>query len=164
MRCLPFVLWLLFLFPSALAQAAEGDLTMVSRTDMIAILQQAGITGVVDGTSDEASPWVEGKTASGINVVVDFYQCEAGVTGPERKCPSFRFKVYWDNARNIDAKAANAYNEKYVFARGFVSDDGKFLTIDYAISLAGGVARDHIVQSLNLFLLTVGDFTAMVMP
>jgi hypothetical protein len=164
MRRLPFILWLLVLVSSAPARAAEGDLTMISRTDMIAILQQAGITGVVDGTSDEASPWVEGKTASGINVVVDFYQCEAGLSGPERKCPSFRFKVYWDNARNIDAKTANAYNEKFVFARGFVSSDGKFLTIDFAMSLAGGVTRDHILQNLNLFLLTVIDFTTMVMP
>ncbi len=165
MRRLIVFLVIVLLGNDARAQVSETNLlTTVDRADMMAILRQAALDSVVDGTTDEVSPWVMGKTASGLNVVVDFFQCDAGNDGPRRKCSEFRFKVYWDNVRKIDAAAVDAYNEKYIFGRGFVSGDGKYVVVDYAMDLDGGVARDHILKNLNYFLLAVKDFSALVTP
>jgi len=156
--------FVLLAIPLAGPAAADGDITTVNRTDMMAVLTQAGLTAVSDGTTDEAGPWIMGKTDKNIFLIVDFYQCEAGVTGPQRQCSQFRYRVYWENNRNVDAKAVGAYNEKYVFGRGYVTSDGKYLYLDYAMNLDGGVTRDHLVKNLNYFLQVVDAFTAMVLP
>lgn len=163
MRRLLLALLGMFLLLVAQAKAADTFST-IDRTDMMAILQDAGLSGVTDGTTDESSPWVMGKNDKNIFVIVDFYQCATGASGPARQCGQFRYRVYWDNSRNVDAKAVNAYNERYLFGRGFISSDGKYLYIDSAMNLDGGVTRDHLLKNLSYFLLVVDSFTGMVLP
>lgn len=164
-----FVLSLLvFLLPTG-AGAAEAPSSAspvsatISRADMTAILQTAGLTEISDGTSDEAWPWIVGKTSNGLPIEVDFYRCEPG-TGPQRPCGQLRFKVTWNNLQAIDAKTVALYNEKYVFGRGVVTSDGKFVSTDYALNLDGGVTRDYLLKNLTYFMISVNDFMAMVKP
>ena len=135
----------------------------ISRTDMAALLKAAGLSDIADGTSDEAWPWMVGKTSGGLPIEVDFYRCEPG-TGPQRPCGQLRFKVTWNNRQAIDARAVTLYNEKYVFGRGVVTSDGKFVSTDYPLNLDGGVTRDYIVKNLTYFLVSVNDFMATVKP
>ena len=143
--------------------AANAIFTTISRADMTSILQTAGLTDISDGTTDEAWPWMVGKTSTGLPVEVDFYRCDAGA-GPQRPCTQLRFKITWNNLQAIDAKAVALYNEKYVFGRGVVTSDAKYVSTDYPLNLDGGVTRDYIVKNLTYFLISANDFVAMVKP
>jgi len=156
-----------FLPVPAASTPASGSATVIStigRADMMAIMQQAGMATVSDGTRDETSPWVVGSAPGGIFVEVDFFNCEAGVTGPQRQCGQFRFRVHWANSKKLDAKAVDAYNERYVFGRALASSDGKFIETTEAFNLEGGVTRDYIAKNLGYFLITVDDFINYVKP
>lgn len=146
------------------AAAAPAIIDKISRSDMIALLQQDGLTQVSDRTTDEAAPWVAGTTKDGILVVVQFYDCDAGVTGSDRACRHFTFGTTWNNTKNLDAKAVNAYNEQKVFGRGVATSDGKYVYIDYAVNLDGGVTRNYIVQNFNYYLVALNDFISIVKP
>ena len=163
-----FVLATLLLAALTPAKAADtpppNTFSTISRTDMMALMQQAGLTSVSDGTTDEASPWLLGRMANDFPVVVRLYSCEAGVTGPDRHCPYLSLSVTWNNTKNTELAAVNGYNAQKVFARGGVSADGKTVYIDYALDLEGGVTGDHVVKNIAYFLMTVNDFTTMVNP
>jgi putative sensory transduction regulator len=150
--------------PAAPAAASPAVITTIGRADMMAIMQQAGMASVSDGTRDETSPWVVGSAPGGIFVEIDFFNCEAGVTGPQRQCGQFRFRVHWANSKKLDAKAVDAYNERYVFGRALASSDGKFIETTEAFNLDGGVTRDYIAKNLGYFLITVDDFINYVKP
>ena len=150
--------------PAAPAAASPAVITTIGRADMMAIMQQAGMASVSDGTRDETSPWVVGSAPGGIFVEIDFFNCEAGVTGPQRQCGQFRFRVHWANSKKLDAKAVDAYNERYVFGRAVASSDGKFIETTEAFNLDGGVTRDYIAKNLSYFLITVDDFINYVKP
>jgi hypothetical protein len=142
---------------------ASGIISTINRTDMMVLMQQAGLTAVSDGTTDEGSPWLLGRMSNDYPVVVNFYVCADG-TGPQRQCPYLTFKVTWNNTKNTDAAAVNKYNEQKVFGRGGASTDGKFVYVDYAINLEGGVTSDYIVKNLVYFQRTVTDFATIVNP
>lgn len=149
---------------AAPAPASPAIITTIGRADMMAIMQQAGMASVSDGTRDETSPWVVGSAPGGIFVEIDFFNCEPGVTGPQRQCGQFRFRVHWANSKKLDAKAVDAYNERYVFGRALASSDGKFIETTEAFNLEGGVTRDYIAKNLGYFLITVDDFINYVKP
>jgi hypothetical protein len=150
--------------PAPAAAPAPSVFSTINRTAMMALMQQAGLTSVSDGTTDEAAPWLEGRMSNDFPVVVNFYVCEAGVTGPQRQCPYLAFKVTWNNTKNTDAAAVNKYTEQKVFSRGGVTTDGKYVYIDYSMNLEGGVTSDHIVKNLSYFMRTVTDFASIVNP
>jgi hypothetical protein len=165
MRRFAFVLATLFLALLARAEAADtapSTFDTINRTDLMALMQQAGLTSVSDSTTDEASPWLLGRMANDFPVVVRLYSCEAGVTGPQRHCPYLSFSVTWNNTKNTDLAAVNGYNAQKVFGRGGISADGKTVYIDYAVNLEGGVTSDHIVKNIAYFLIAVNDFTTSV--
>ena len=168
MRCFLCALAAILLSLPGTAGAADPPVanpisTTISRTEMTAILQTAGLTEISDGTTDEAWPWMVGKTSTGLPVEVDFYRCDAG-TGPQRPCTQLRFKVTWNNLQAIDAKTVALYNEKYVFGRGLVTSDGKFVSTDYPLNLDGGVTRDFVLKNVTYFLISVSDFMTTVKP
>jgi hypothetical protein len=144
--------------------AAPAIIRTISRADMLAVMKEAGMTALKDGTIDETGPWVEGKTASGTVVDVYFYQCEAGVAGAQRQCGQLSFRSAWTNPRAIEAKAVNVYNYGYVFGRGVISADGQQVSHDYPLNLAGGVTRDFIAQNLSYYFLSLNDFIRIVSP
>ena len=169
MRCLLCALTALGFVVLGRAGAAEAPPSTspvsatITRADMAAILQTAGLTEISDGTSDEAWPWIVGKTSGGLPIDVDFYRCEPGA-GPQRPCGQLRFKVTWNNLQAIDAKTVALYNEKYVFGRGLVTSDGKFVSTDYPLNLDGGVTRDFVLKNVTYFLISVSDFMTTVKP
>jgi hypothetical protein len=150
--------------PTPAPTAAPTIIRTVSRAEMLAVMKEAGMTALKDGTVDENGPWVEGKTANGVVVDVYFYQCEAAVAGAQRQCGQLSFRSAWTNPRAIEAKAVNVYNYSYVFGRGVISADGQQVAHDYPLNLAGGVTRDFIAQNLSYYFLSLNDFIRIVGP
>jgi hypothetical protein len=168
MRRFAFVIAALLLAMLARAEAADAPapkvFSTISRTDMIALMQQAGLTTVVDSTTDEATPWVQGRTSTDDPVVVYFFQCEANVTGPQRQCAHLNLNVFWNNTKGTDAAAVNSYNTQRVFGRGSLSADAKLITFDYAVDIEGGVTGDYIIKNIAYFLLALGEFKTITNP
>ena len=168
MRRFAFVFVTLLVVTPAYAQGADTPaptiFSTINRTDMIALMQQAGLTAVSDGTTNEESPWVQGTMSTNDTAIIYFYDCEAGVAGPQRHCAHMNFNVYWNNTKNTDAATLNSYNRLRVFGRGSLSEDGKYVTFDYAMNLEGGATGDMIVKNLAYFGLALGDFKSIVNP
>jgi Putative bacterial sensory transduction regulator len=136
--------------PAPLAAFQKG----ITRIELAAVLSSYGLT-VSDGTTKDADPWVVAKTAKGTEFYVNMFDCDGdGPTG--RRCANLQFLAQWE-LPNADLDSANAYNQKFVFGRAYLSKDGKMFMFDYSIDIKDGVSVGNLKRHVDNWLRVLDD-------
>jgi hypothetical protein len=127
----------------------------ISRVELAAVLSSYGLS-VNDATTKEADPWVVARTAKGTEFYVNMFDCDGdGPTG--RRCANLQFLAQWELPRNADLDSANAYNQKFVFGRAYLSKDGKMFMFDYSIDIKDGVSVSNLKRHVDNWLRVLDD-------
>ena len=126
------------------AEPARGT----TAAEVARILQDAGYPAKVGEAGGD--PRIDSNMA-GVDVVVDFYDCEAD------RCGSLRFTTALDLGKGTTYQAANAFNAEYRYASAYLDDEmDPFLEYDFEV-----VNTDHapyIRSQVDLWEQILGDF------
>lgn len=126
----------------------------ITRVELSAVLSSYGLS-VNDATTKETDPWVVAKTAKGTEFYVNMFDCEGD--GPAgRRCANLQFLAQWE-LRNADLDSANAYNQRFVFGRAYLSKDGRMFMFDYSIDIKDGVSVGNLKRHVDNWLRVLDD-------
>ncbi len=155
---------LLFVLTVACAQAASAKSKMfdqgITRVELIDVLSAFGMT-VKDSTTKESDPWLSATTPKGTEFYVNMYDC-AGTGADNRRCSNLQFLAQWELGKNAGLDRANAYNQKFVFGRAYLSKDGKMFMFDYSVNIKDGVTSENLKRHVDNWLRVLDDVRAML--
>lgn len=132
----------------------------VTRIELIALLSSYGLT-VKDATTKDSDPWLSARTAKGTDFYVNMYDC-AGDGAEGRRCSNLQFLAQWELTKNAGVDSANAYNQKFVFGRAYLSKDGKMFMFDYSINIKDGVSAANMKRHVDNWLRVLDDVRALL--
>jgi hypothetical protein len=155
--------------PSSLppaAQAASGKAPSgtyangITRLELTKVLTSHGMT-VRDATQNEADPWLKARTPKGVEFYINMYQC-AGEGSSGRRCTNLQFLAQWERNKNTTIEAANIYNQKFVFGRAYLSEDGKTFMFDYSVNIQDGVTAGNLRKQVDNWLRVLDDVRGLL--
>lgn len=132
----------------------------ISRLELAKVLAGHGMT-VRDATLDEKDPWLKARTPKGVEFYVNMYQCTG--TGPaRRRCSNLQFLAQWERTKRTTLETANAYNQRYVFGRAYLSQDGKTFMFDYSVNLQDGITAGNLRKHVDNWLRVLDDVRSLL--
>jgi hypothetical protein len=148
------------------AQAASGKAPSgtyangITRLELTKVLTSHGMT-VRDATQNEADPWLKARTPKGVEFYINMYQC-AGEGPSGRRCTNLQFLAQWERNKNTTIEAANIYNQKFVFGRAYLSEDGKTFMFDYSVNIQDGVTAGNLRKQVDNWLRVLDDVRGLL--
>jgi hypothetical protein len=140
--------------PAAVFQAG------ISRVELSAVLSSHGLS-VSDSTTKDSDPWLLAKTPKGTEFYVNMYDC-AGDGAEGRRCNNLQFLAQWELTKNASVDSANAYNQKFVFGRAYLNNEGTRFMFDYSISIKDGVTAGNLKRHVDNWLRVLDDVRAQL--
>ncbi len=131
----------------------------ITRPELIKVLTAHGMT-VRDATQDEKDPWLTAKTPKGVEFYVNMYKC-AGTGADRRRCTNLQFLAQWERNKHTTLETANIYNQRFVFGRAYVSEDGKTFMFDYSINIEDGVTARNLRKQVDNWLRVLDDVRSL---
>jgi hypothetical protein len=89
------------------------------------------------------------------------YDCK-GTGADERRCNNLQFLAQWELGRDAGLDSANAYNQKFVFGRAYLSKDGKMFMFDYSVNIKDGVTSENLKRHVDNWLRVLDDVRSML--
>ena len=124
---------------------------MLDATDPSAIaevVQAAGFRAVLT-TDSVGDPMIE-SAAHGQDFVVQFFGCDNGAA-----CKYLLFRCAFAGGSTLDAM--NAWNADQLVGTAFLDAEGD-PSLDYFVSLDGGVSRENLLDVIDWWQLAMGEF------
>lgn len=153
----------LFLGAATAADAPVATPTVnsgITRAELTKVLTSLGMT-VQDATQQENDAWLKARAPKGVEFAVNFYDC-AGEGAANRRCNDLQFLAQWELSKLTTPHAANLYNQKFVFGRAYLSQDGKTFLFDYSIKLKDGVTSANLKRQVDNWLRVLDDLRAII--
>ena len=132
----------------------------ISRVELSKILTSHGMV-VKDATQNEADPWLKARAPKGTEFYVNMYDC-TGTGADSRRCNNLQFLAQWETTKQTTLDAANAYNQKFVFGRAYLSKDGKTFMFDYSVNIKDGTSSANLKRQVDNWLRVLDDVRAML--
>jgi len=132
----------------------------ITRKELTSLLKAFGMS-VKDSTEKESDPWLMATTPKGVEFYVNMYDC-IGTGADSRRCNDLQFLAQWEVGKNAGADSANIYNQKFVFGRAYLNQDGKMLMFDYSVKLKGGVTKRNLMRHVDNWLRVLDDIRALL--
>lgn len=147
--------------PTGAGKATGGSFANgITRLELTKVLTSHGMT-VRDATQNEADPWLKARTPKGVEFYINMYQC-AGEGPSGRRCTNLQFLAQWERNKNTTIEAANVYNQKFVFGRAYLSQDGKTFMFDYSINIQDGVTAGNLRKQVDNWLRVLDDVRGLL--
>jgi len=142
--------------PASGAAAAKTKLIEngITRAELVEVLSSHGMT-VKDSTTSDDDPWLSAKAPKGTEFYVNMYDCQGA--GEAKRCSNLQFLAQWDLAKNAGVDSANVYNQKFVFGRAYLSNDGKMFMFDYSVNIKDGVTTANLKRQVDNWLRVLDD-------
>jgi hypothetical protein len=132
----------------------------ITRLELAKVLAGHGMS-VRDATLDEKDPWLKARTPKGVEFYVNMYQCTG--TGPaRRRCSNLQFLAQWERTKRTTLEAANTYNQRFVFGRAYLSQDGKTFMFDYSVNLQDGITAGNLRKHVDNWLRVLDDVRSLL--
>jgi hypothetical protein len=144
------LLFLLLVLASAARPALAQTYTTISPNELAKVLKESGYVPEVQAESGSASQRIRIRV-EGVITIVHFYNCEAG------SCRSFQYWAYWSTDRKADIETINTWNCDHRFGRAYLDKD-RDAVLEMDVNLRGGVALDHIRESVDTWRSIATDF------
>ena len=132
----------------------------ITRTELIALLSSFGMS-VKDSTTKESDPWLSAASPKGTEFYVNMYDC-VGTGANSRRCNNLQFLAQWELDKDAGVDSANVYNQKFVFGRAYLNQDGKMLMFDYSVNIKGGVTKTNLLRHVDNWLRVLDDIRALL--
>ena len=132
----------------------------ITRAELTKVLTSLGMT-VQDATQQENDAWLKARAPKGIEFAVNFYDC-TGEGAANRRCNDLQFLAQWELSKLTTPNAANLYNQKFVFGRAYLSQDGKTFMFDYSVKLKDGVTSANLKRHVDNWLRVLDDLRAII--
>jgi hypothetical protein len=132
----------------------------ITRLELTKVLTAHGMT-VRDATQNEADPWLKARTPKGVEFYINMYQC-SGEGAAGRRCTNLQFLAQWERNKNTTMETANVYNQKFVFGRAYLSQDGKTFMFDYSINIQDGVTAGNLRKQVDNWLRVLDDVRGLL--
>lgn len=146
--------------PATAASAKDVIDQGITRTELIALLSSFGM-GVKDSTTKESDPWLSATSPKGTEFYVNMYDC-VGTGANSRRCNNLQFLAQWELGKDAGVDSANVYNQKFVFGRAYLNQEGKMLMFDYSVNIKGGVTKTNLLRHVDNWLRVLDDIRALL--
>jgi hypothetical protein len=126
----------------------------LSGSEIVALLDAHGYQATLT-TDGDGDPMIMGR-ADGLNFRVQTYDCNEQAP---RRCRSLQFVASFalqHKATTDDFEAMNEYNQKKVYGRAFIDENGD-AAIDMVVNLAGGVMAANLMDQVGTWKTYVLD-------
>lgn len=146
--------------PAVAAPANDVIDQGITRTELVALLSGFGMS-VKDSTTKESDPWLSATTPKGTEFYVNMYDC-VGTGANSRRCNNLQFLAQWELTKDAGVDSANVYNQKFVFGRAYLNQDGKMLMFDYSVNIKGGVTKTNLLRHVDNWLRVLDDIRTLL--
>jgi hypothetical protein len=126
----------------------------LSGSEIVALLDAHGYSATLT-TDQGGDPLIMGA-ADGLKFRVQTYDCNAQAP---RRCHSLQFVASFalqHKASSDDFMAMNDYNQKKVYGRAFIDENGD-AAIDFVVNLSGGVMAANLMDDVGTWKTYVLD-------
>lgn len=150
--------FLLVAWPGFAAAQDEGDEVFNAMTgpQLVDILRQQGFAASLQEDS-YGDPLIIAQ-AGNLSFTIITYGCNMD---PVEACARLQMVAQFhlpDGASEYDIALMNAYNQRYLFGRAYIDQEG-YATVDYTINLNQGVTADNVVDNFNIWLHVLHNFS-----
>ena len=139
---------------SAQAPMAATSVSAAYPESIIDAIQDMGYKAELT-TDSYGDPMIQ-SASSGVNFVINFYNCENNVD-----CSDLHFVVSFDLPTGIELYSLNSWNKERLIGMSYADDEGDPVLQHYVASV-DGMSRSNFVATFSQWTESLADFTDFI--